>query len=217
MTERRPGRPKGSKTKDPEQRRQELIDAAIAAVRKVGPEASMVEIAAEAGITKSVLYDHFDGKEGLQQAVTDRYGDALGALLGAGLDTDRTPAEVVRDAITAFVSFIERDRDVFRFISRGHNQMLDEAAPVFSALIGHTLRASGEDSGGAAIFAHATLGAVFAATEHWAEQPTMTRIDFVDYLTTMLWDGLSGAGLSSTESPVDMTPAIDAMRAAGKS
>ena len=53
-----------------------------------------------------------------------------------------------------------------------------------------------------------------AATEHWAEHPTMSRADFVDYLITMLWDGLSGAGLSGTERPVDMTPAIDAMRAA---
>ena len=102
---------------------------------------------------------------------------------------------------------------VLRFISQSGNEMLLSAAPVFSSLIGHTLRAAGRDSGGASIFAHAALGGIFAAVELWAEHATMTRKDFVDYLTTMLWDGLAGVGLPTT-GPVDMTPAIEAIGSA---
>ncbi len=213
MAERKPGRPKGSKTKDRTERRAELVDAAIEAVRTVGPDVSMVDIATAAGVSKAVLYDHFESKDALQQAVAERYDSALLSLLDSGIEDDRTPADVLRDGVNAFVAFIERDRAVFRFISRGNNEMLVSAAPVFSALIGHSLRAAGKDSGGASIFAHAALGAIFAATEHWAEHPAMTRTDFVDYLTTMLWDGLAGVGLSTTGT-VDMSPAIDAVRRA---
>ena len=210
MAERSPGRPKGSKTKDPEQRRQEIVTAAIAAVRKVGPEASMVEIATEAGITKSVLYDHFDSKAALQHAVVERYGDSLTQVFAQGIETERTPATLLRDGLTAFVAFVERDPHVFRFVSAGTNDMLDESAPVFAAIIGHSLRRAGRDSGGAEVFTHAMLGATFAATERWAARPTMSRDDFVDYLIAVLWEGLAGVGLS-VDTQVDMTPAIRAI------
>lgn len=210
MADRPPGRPKGSKTKDPEQRRREIVDAAVAAVRKVGHEASMVDIASEAGITKSVLYDHFDSKEALQGAVVERYGERLGQIFARGVDADRTPAALLRDSLQAFVAFVERDPEVFRFVSRGANDMLDESAPVFAALIGHSLRRAGHDSGGAEVFAHAMLGATFAATERWVARPTMGRADFVDYLLAVLWDGLAGVGLRVDEL-VDMTPAIQAI------
>ncbi|MCB1004958.1 MAG: helix-turn-helix transcriptional regulator [Acidimicrobiales bacterium] len=47
---------------DPDARRAELADAAVRAIRTVGADASMADIAAEAGITKPVLYHHFGDK-----------------------------------------------------------------------------------------------------------------------------------------------------------
>lgn len=211
MTEKKVGRPKGAKTKDPTQRRAELVEATIAAVRRSGPDASMLEIAAEAGITKSVLYDHFSGKDGLHAAVVEHFGDRLVDFLTSDLGSERTPMAVVRDAVDAFVGFVEADIDVFRFVSRGDRTMLLEAAPVFATLIGGTLRRSGQDSGGASVFAHGALGAVFAATDDWARHRTMSRDDFVDYLAALLWTGLSGVGMGATEDPVDMGPAAAAI------
>nr|MBO2503962.1 TetR family transcriptional regulator [Thermoanaerobacterales bacterium] len=51
----RPGRPRGPR-RDRSERRAELLDAAERAIRRTGPKASMDEIAAEAGITKPILY-----------------------------------------------------------------------------------------------------------------------------------------------------------------
>src|SRR6266508_3048551 len=54
----RRGRPRGPR-RSREERREELLDAAERAIRRIGPQASMEELAAEAGITKPILYSHF--------------------------------------------------------------------------------------------------------------------------------------------------------------
>src|SRR5512135_2304476 len=54
-------------------RRRQLLAAADRVVRRRGPDASMDEIAAEAGVTKPILYRHFGDKDGLYAALTERY------------------------------------------------------------------------------------------------------------------------------------------------
>jgi hypothetical protein len=43
----------------------------------------------------------------------------------------------------------------------------------------------------------------FAGAAWWLERRTMSKDDLVNYLTQLLWSGLSGAGL---EQPRDQTP-----------
>ena len=65
---RRPGRPPG-KGAEPGARRAEYLEAAMDAIRAVGPTATMTEIAERAGMSKPVLYDHFGDRLGLTVAV----------------------------------------------------------------------------------------------------------------------------------------------------
>ena len=58
-------------------RRDELLGAALDVIRRVGPGASMDEMAAEAGITKPVLYRYFRDRDGLIAAVAERFSDGL--------------------------------------------------------------------------------------------------------------------------------------------
>ena len=53
---RKPGRPKGA-TRDPQERRSDLLAAAERAIRRHGPGVSMEQIADEAGVAKATLYD----------------------------------------------------------------------------------------------------------------------------------------------------------------
>ena len=69
-----------------ERRRRELLEAANRVVLRDGPEASMNAIAAEAGITKPILYRHFGDKNGLYRALAQRHTDALLATLREALD-----------------------------------------------------------------------------------------------------------------------------------
>ena len=60
-----------------DRRRRELLEAADRVVLRDGPGASMNAIAAEAGITKPILYRHFGDKGGLYAALAKRHTDAL--------------------------------------------------------------------------------------------------------------------------------------------
>lgn len=60
-----------------DRRRRELLEAADRVVLRDGPQASMNAIAAEAGITKPILYRHFGDKSGLYAALAKRHTDAL--------------------------------------------------------------------------------------------------------------------------------------------
>ena len=53
-----------------EPRREQLLNAADRVVQREGPGASMNAIAAEAGITKPILYRHFGDRNGLIGALT---------------------------------------------------------------------------------------------------------------------------------------------------
>src|SRR5690606_41434067 len=71
------------------QRRRELVDAALRAIRTHGPSVGMDDIASEAGTTKTVVYRHFGDRTGLYvtvvESVDQRILDSLSAAL---VDTD---------------------------------------------------------------------------------------------------------------------------------
>jgi AcrR family transcriptional regulator len=60
------------------QRRHQLIDIARTLFAERGYEATSIEeVAARAGVSKPVVYEHFGGKEGLYAVVVDREMSAL--------------------------------------------------------------------------------------------------------------------------------------------
>src|SRR4051812_21904775 len=85
---RRPGRPAGGRA-GRSQRREEYLDAIIDTIRRLGPEATLAEIADGAGMSKPVLYDHFTDRLGLTAAVVGKLvetvaADGLLAVLSGG-------------------------------------------------------------------------------------------------------------------------------------
>ena len=68
-------------------RRALLLAAADRVVQRDGPDASMNVIAAEAGITKPILYRHFGDKGGLYRALAQRHIEELLERLRAALVT----------------------------------------------------------------------------------------------------------------------------------
>src|SRR3954447_10666153 len=90
-----------------DRRRRELLEAAERVVLRDGPEASMNAIAAEAGITKPILYRHFGDKSGLYRALAKRHTDALLATLRHALDSSGDRRHRVEATLHAYLSAIE--------------------------------------------------------------------------------------------------------------
>ncbi|MGH9186705.1 MAG: TetR family transcriptional regulator, partial [Acidimicrobiales bacterium] len=182
-------------------RRTELLDAAIAAIRREGPGASMEMIAAEAGVTKPVIYKHFGHREGLAKAIADRFAADLEAALLEALSGNLEGRELLAATIDAYLAFVEQDPNVYRFLLHRVSQH-PEASSSLSGLIprigqqialvlGEQLRDEGRDSGAAEPWAYGIIGMVHVASDWWLARRTMPRARMVQYLSELLWEGVS--------------------------
>lgn len=188
-------------------RRAEMVQAAMDAVRTHGAGVSVAEIAAAAGITKPVLYRHFTDRADLQRAVGQEAAALLMARMAPALNDSslevaaRDPRRIVRGLVDAFLATIEDEPQLWRFVVHHPIERAPGAAIVDDArqqialmlaqLIGGRLRQLELDSGGAEAWAYGLVGMVQSAGDWWLERRSMTRAALTDYLTTVIWGGMS--------------------------
>ena len=80
---------------------------------------SVEEIAARAGVSKPVVYEHFGGKDGAYQAVVEQETSALHAEIRAALNKPGAgPRETLERGTLALLDYIDRCPDGFRILSR---------------------------------------------------------------------------------------------------
>ena len=188
----------GQATAVREERRSQLLDAAERVVAQHGPDASMSQIAAEAGITKPILYRHFGDKAGLYRALAERHTDELLSELRAALRTPGTLRDRSRATIDAYLAAIERRPQIYRFL-------VDRAAAEEPEVHGHVtvfvrrlavelavgirveLGWDGSEAMRAEIWAHAIVGMVRGAGEWWLDDQRVPRDEIVDALTELLF------------------------------
>src|SRR5256885_13558205 len=97
-------------------KREQLLDAADRVVQREGSAATMNLIAAEAGITKPILYRHFGDKVGLYRALADRHIDQLLGRLRAALATRGGLQARTRATVDAYLAAVEEQPQVYRFL-----------------------------------------------------------------------------------------------------
>ena len=184
-------------------RREELLDAAIRCIRKAGPGVSMERIAAEAGVTKPILYRHFRDRADLQDAIATRFTDAIGKELRGVMRRTGKPRLVLESAIDSYVRLVERDTDIYRFlVHRGRPSVAAEGAiehfmrrlgDDIALVLGGRLLELGLDSGPAEVWGHGIVGMVGASVDWWVDGSVLPRRRLVEFLSELLWQGLSGA------------------------
>ncbi|MEU7008765.1 TetR family transcriptional regulator [Streptomyces sp. NPDC046332] len=195
--------------KPADQRRRELLEAADRVVLRDGPKASMNAIAAEAGITKPILYRHFGDKGGLYRALATRHTDALLAALRAALDAPADRRRRVESTLDTYLASIEAMPQVYRFLmhpaeeTHQAEQGFDvgrHSAPV--------LRRMGEELGQviaeridlgpageaqARIWGHGIVGMMHAAGDWWLGERPCSRAELVTAMADLLWGRLAEA------------------------
>ncbi|MGI5502803.1 TetR/AcrR family transcriptional regulator [Lentzea sp. CA-135723] len=186
-----------------EQRRAEFVEATIAAVAKKGPDVGMEDVAAEAGVSKPVLYRHFTDKSDLYLAVGQRATEVLMERMGPALAAEGSIRDRITRIVDAYLSVIEENPNLYRFVVKGsfadrpvEKDVVAEdknlIAATLARLIGDYLRAFDMDSGGAEPWAHALVGMVQNAGDWWLDRQTMSRANLSDYLATIIWHALDG-------------------------
>lgn len=185
------------------ERRTQLLDAAVGAIRELGPGATMEQLAKAGGVTKPILYRHFGDRDGLITAIAERFSTDLLTSVTTPLAADATARELLRSTVDSYVGFIERDPNLYRFMvqhapERGGgfaqiNSLVDLIAKQVALVAGERLRLAGRDSGAAVPWAYGIVGLVHQADDWWVDDQTMSRETLVNHLIALLWDGLGAA------------------------
>ncbi|MEU6737452.1 TetR family transcriptional regulator [Streptomyces physcomitrii] len=192
-----------------ERRRRQLLEAADRVVLREGPGASMNAIAAEAGITKPILYRHFGDKGGLYAALAKRHTDALLRALRDALDAPADRRRRVESTLETYLLAVESRPQVYRFLmhpaesppsSEGGFDVGVHSVPLLRRL-GEELAEVIEDRidlgpGGAQlarVWGHGIVGMMHAAGDWWLVERPCSRAELVRGLTDLLWGRLAEA------------------------
>jgi AcrR family transcriptional regulator len=182
-------------------RREELVAAAVEAVRRAGPDFAVDDVAREAHVSKTVIYRYFSDKDELIDAVLDRISGAvlLPRLLGE-LAADRPDdREQLRAVIAAFVALIEEEPALYRFAyaHAGRSGRKDlvaaterEIAEALGVLVGERLADAGRPAVPALTWAYGVVGMVQLTAHWWAGTRSVPAADLVEQLTELAWGGL---------------------------
>ncbi|MCU1646027.1 MAG: Acyl-CoA oxidase [Nocardia sp.] len=182
-------------------RREELVDGTLAAIRARGGDAGMDEIAAEIGVSKTVLYRYFSDKQDLTRATMERFIETtLMPRIYEAISDDLDEYQLVRNTLAAYVHTVDADTDVYRFIM-GNGSSTDTStladfeklfAQVVSAVIIDKAFSRDVQTEGAMLWAYVLVGGVQLATDWWITNRTMSSEEMLDYLTMMAWSAIEG-------------------------
>lgn len=188
-------------------RREELVDAAIEAIRAHGAGATMEQLARAGGVTKPILYRHFGDRDGLIEALANRFSADLMRLVTVQLRADGDARSVVVDTVEAYVGFLEREPEIYGFlVQQPHARpehrtpigpLVEVIAPQIAAVARANLEAAGRDASVAMPWAYGMIGLVHQATHWWLRDRTMPRDQFVGHVTDLIWGGVSASVVSA--------------------
>lgn len=184
-------------------RRAELVETAVRAIGKQGPDVGMDDIAAEAGVTKPVLYRHFSDKADLYLAVGHWGTRELMRRIEPAITEDGSPLQRIRRIVDTYLGLIEEYPNLYRFVVRRtfadrpvtDDPVTTEKAVIansLSRLLGEYLRGLGLDSGGVEPWSHGLVGMVQSSGDWWLDRQSMSRENLTDYLTSIIWYALDG-------------------------
>jgi AcrR family transcriptional regulator len=181
------------------ERRKQLIDVGRALFAEKGFEATSIEeIAARAGVSKPVVYEHFGGKEGLYAVVVDReMSDLLGRLQGALAEAH--PRLLVERAALALLTYIEEQTDGFRVLTRdspvagsgsSFSSLINDIASQVEHILAREFAGRGISTKLAPMYAQMLVGMVSLTGQWWLEERKPRREDVAAHLVNLGWNGL---------------------------
>jgi AcrR family transcriptional regulator len=195
--------PSGPPTRLPRaQRRVLLLGAARAAFTERGYHATaMDDIAERAGVSKPVLYQHFDSKLDLYLAITRAVaGEIVSTVETALASTDDNAARIVA-CLTSFFASIDQPASGYPLLFS--SDLVHE--PTVAGLLDDTRRACGEAIGRVlatdtelswqecVLIGTTVAGLAQTAAQHWFDhQDELSREHAIEITTGLVWRGLGG-------------------------
>lgn len=184
---------------DPEERRLQIVDAAIRAFADKDPaEVSFEAVAETAGVSRSLVYSYFGDRGHLFAAAYTRSLAVLDECLERDLTGVSQPRRRLTVAMRTYLEFARDRHEYWNVIvnaSTARHTPVREAVAERSVLLAHRL---GDDSEGA-LLVSGVMGMLDAAANHMVEHGTEVD-ELADMLSQVVWSGISSL---ETERAVD--------------
>src|SRR5205807_8195990 len=172
-------------------------------------EASMDEIAKDAGISKPMIYNYFGSKEGLYFAYIELAGQRLLSRMAEAARGVDDPYEIDAErrllaASLAFFAHVDERREewavlfaelaarggpFFQEVAAVRRSITDQTAQLFEIVL-RRAGVSPDDVGGTEALACAFVGAGESLANWWLEHPEETKEAMANRLMEVAWGGL---------------------------
>lgn len=183
------------------ERREQLVQVSARLFAEKGFEAVTIEeIAAKAGVSKPVVYEHFGSKDGLYAVIVDR---EMTVLLGSITDslTGERPRELLEQAATALFDYIEAREDGFRILVRdspvaqhtgNFASLLRDVASQVEARLASEFDRKGFPAKYAPMYASMLVGMVALTGQWWLDVRKPKKDEVVAHVVNLAWNGIAG-------------------------
>ncbi|HEX3426223.1 MAG TPA: TetR/AcrR family transcriptional regulator [Acidimicrobiales bacterium] len=205
-------------------RRRQLLDVAVEVFAERGFHGtSMDEVAEAAGVTKPVLYQHFDSKRELYLELLEDVGSHLVAMVTAAVGRETGPRRRVEAGFRAYFEFVTQQTDAFTLLfgsgdrreedfSDAVRRVEDAMAAAVAALIEADLSDDHRE-----ILGYGIVGLAEVTSRKWASSRKMDELDSIDRkaeagrlarrVSELAWAGLRGVR-RDPEPPGSASPSL---------
>jgi AcrR family transcriptional regulator len=189
-----------------EERRAAILDSALSVIAERGYHASAIDdIAREAGISKALIYEHFQSKQDLFAELLDLHAgelfDRLAAIAGAG----QAASTRLQVGLDAFYGFVEDHRVAWRMLFREATDpevaaVLDRITAQVTSLVaaliaedpGSQLQGDSDATQATRVqmLAELVVGSVQSLANWWGDHQEVARAQLVEITMDFAWVGL---------------------------
>ncbi|GAA4284072.1 TetR/AcrR family transcriptional regulator [Brevibacterium daeguense] len=190
------------------QRRSQLVAVATEVFAESGYRtASMDDVAEAAGVSKPVLYQHFDSKQALYLAVIDAAAEVFDGILTQALHSTEDNEERVAATFSAYFSFVIEHRPQFTVVFRS-----DSYEPAAEQKVNQVRRLSAEriaqvisentmtTPAEASLLGQSIIGMAERSALQFVSGPELDAASTARLMTYFLWRGISSFPTSEDES-----------------
>lgn len=189
-----------------DQRRKQLMDAAVQVFTGVGyHQAAMDDIAEAAGVSKPVLYQHFSSKMELYQAVLEQSCDRLERIVLDALASTDVNRDRVVATVDAFYGFVSEQRADFRLVFEsdltGVDEVRDRIGAMTDRLAAAVTEVISDDTdlppARARLLGVSLVGVAQISARYWISSPydpndPFDRDEAAELVSRLVWRGIRG-------------------------
>ncbi|CEA07498.1 Phosphatase NudJ [Arthrobacter saudimassiliensis] len=184
------------------QRRAQLMRVARAQFALRGLDGATIEdIAAAAGVSKPVVYEHFGSKEALYTEVVETEFQCVLELITDALSASAGPRILLERAAYALLDYIDTDSDGFRILMRDappsqpegiFSSLLSRIAVQVEHILAHEFDRRGYSPAMGGMYAQMLVGMVAMTGQWWLDAKSPDKATVAAHVVNLAWYGMTG-------------------------